>query len=581
MPEVPKIVRERLRASESVQNHPDPDLLTAFAEKSLPERERANVLNHLARCGDCREVVALALPASEVVQEQVPHGRTSWLTWPALRWGLAAAGVVIVASLGIVQYQRTSSPQSLAKFSAKPEPPRTEAKAEVPASPTFTQDNERGYASNAVAPPANAPAPLPKLVTPAEGKRDDTVRRVPSGVTDTVGGTLVSGGPRSTFKQQVAGQATATEQTPQMFDRLQRSAVPPSPTSSQSLEGRAATPQIGTGQGGGIGSGGGAGAGIQSKQVEYSKAKEPVPPAAAPSMVVNQAQDEWALLKNGVRALPGQMGGYVVDPSGAAVGNAQITLPPPYGGSATTFPDSQGHWLIAGLPSGNYQARAEAQGFSTTSRAFNYDASRPSLYVFPLNLGTASETVEVAAQSPALQAETATVTDKVSGAQVAQMPASGRSFTSLTTLARWTISSSGALQRSLDQGKTWQDVNVFANAGPVANFTSLDANAAVIVQGDEKDAHTKSLKRQAIRPLAFRAVTANGLEVWAGGSNASLFHSSDGGNRWTRILPSSGTTILTGDVIGLEFSDPQHGTVTTSTAEVWTTADAGQTWHKN
>jgi len=359
---------------------------------------------------------------------------------------------------------------------------------------------------------------------------------------------------------------------------LQAFAVRPAPSPSQTLEARAETPKDGVGQIGGIDQG--ASAGTQSKQYEYSKAKEPVGGAAAPSAASNQTQDEWAQLKKGVKALPGQMGGYVVDPSGAAVGNAQITLVPSIGGTATTVTDSQGHWLVAGLPSGNYQAHAQAPGFSTASRSFTYDANRPSMYVFPLALGGASETVEVAAQSPTVQTETAALSDTVNG-QAVRMPASGRNVASLTALVRWTISPSGALQRSVDQGKTWQDVNVLANAALVANFTSMDSSSnAVMVQREEKDAGSKSLKRQAIRPLTFRAVTANGPEVWAGGSNAALFHSSDGGKRWARVLPSSGATFLTGDVIGLEFSDPQHGTVTSSTSEVWTTADSGQTWQK-
>ena len=69
MADVPKIVRERLRVAKPVTaEHPDPDVLTAFAESSLLQRERADVLEHLSRCGECREILVLALPASEPVQ---------------------------------------------------------------------------------------------------------------------------------------------------------------------------------------------------------------------------------------------------------------------------------------------------------------------------------------------------------------------------------------------------------------------------------------------------------------------------------------------------------------------------------
>src|SRR5450755_1344748 len=98
MEQLPKIVQRGLRGTAKAGNHPDPDLLTAFAEKSLMDRERALVLQHLAACGDCRDVVALAMPQFEVAGSPSP-GRSSperslWLNWPMLRWGALAACVV-------------------------------------------------------------------------------------------------------------------------------------------------------------------------------------------------------------------------------------------------------------------------------------------------------------------------------------------------------------------------------------------------------------------------------------------------------------------------------------------------------
>ena len=49
MEQLPKIVRERLQATAKPGAHPDPDLLTAFAEKSLSERERGPVLEQIGR----------------------------------------------------------------------------------------------------------------------------------------------------------------------------------------------------------------------------------------------------------------------------------------------------------------------------------------------------------------------------------------------------------------------------------------------------------------------------------------------------------------------------------------------------
>jgi len=59
-----------------------------------------------------------------------------------------------------------------------------------------------------------------------------------------------------------------------------------------------------------------------------------------------------------------------------------------------------------------------------------------------------------------------------------------------------------------------------------------------------------------------------------------LYHSVDGGVHWTRIVPLSSGISLTGDIVTVDFPDPQHGRVATSTSEIWITGDAGQSWHK-
>ena len=117
MQNVPKIVRARLQRQKpaTAEPHPDADLLTAFAEHSLPAPERDHVLDHLARCGHCRQVVALALPAIEAVTPASSENtaRIGWLSWPVLRWGVVAAGVLAVTSVGILQHRRRHQEKTL------------------------------------------------------------------------------------------------------------------------------------------------------------------------------------------------------------------------------------------------------------------------------------------------------------------------------------------------------------------------------------------------------------------------------------------------------------------------------------
>src|SRR5207244_9302734 len=97
MEQLPNIVRERLKA-QAGRDHPDADLLTAFAEQALPEQERSRVLTHLSRCADCRDAVALAAPPATSPAAIDTARPIPWFQWRFLRWGAAVACVVIVGS---------------------------------------------------------------------------------------------------------------------------------------------------------------------------------------------------------------------------------------------------------------------------------------------------------------------------------------------------------------------------------------------------------------------------------------------------------------------------------------------------
>jgi hypothetical protein len=132
MTDVPKIVHHRLRAATLERGHPEADLLTAFAEQALSATERGNVLQHLALCEDCRDVVALALPAmdltvtpveaeSEAVRTPIPDKtRSNWLTWANVHWGhlswaALAAGIavaVLVVRPGLEHPAKPNPPMS-------------------------------------------------------------------------------------------------------------------------------------------------------------------------------------------------------------------------------------------------------------------------------------------------------------------------------------------------------------------------------------------------------------------------------------------------------------------------------------
>jgi hypothetical protein len=116
-------------------------------------------------------------------------------------------------------------------------------------------------------------------------------------------------------------------------------------------------------------------------------------------------------------------------------------------------------------------------------------------------------------------------------------------YPSTPLVPRWTLTAEGTLERSLDSGTTWE---------------------AIAIPG----------------PGTLRALAANGLDIWVGGSNGALYHSADAGQHWTPVHPIVNGELLSADIIGVEFTDLQHGTLTTSAKETWTTSDAGETWQK-
>ncbi len=134
MAEVPKIVYDRLLAALPGRVHPGADLLTAFAEQTLPGTERDGVLQHLALCGDCREVVALALPNADLVPASVvtdtdavpvtasraeaPAPHKPRFLWPSLRWAAFATGIAVIAAVLLLRPDKPpASTQQIASSS--------------------------------------------------------------------------------------------------------------------------------------------------------------------------------------------------------------------------------------------------------------------------------------------------------------------------------------------------------------------------------------------------------------------------------------------------------------------------------
>jgi hypothetical protein len=470
MQDVPQFVLKRLQEKQPAADlHPDADLLTAFAEQSLAGDERAGVMEHLTRCGDCRDVVAIALPAREIEREterarkivappiSVSSAGIGWLRWPTLRWGALAAGILVVTSLGVLEYSHR---------------------------------NQMSVASNrpqdaVVASSVSRQAPSPQAtVQPAEMQKAEMQKALSATGSQTL-----------TAREAVVGSGRADQS--------------PSPARSTSRR-----------------SGGGIGGGV----------------------------------------------------AGAASGDAGgISAGSGSGVSPNSFAPLRERSMVRG---------AQQNPTAATGQQ--------------VKIGAASEMVEVQADAPITTESAAISQNQVAQNQVAQnhgsLPLNGRAFTNLDVVKakdpvpgqtassaatpRWTVSSSGVLQRSFDGGDTWENVNPALTAASRGVRLAKENTARADVGSFSEAKKNQKAEAAAYPAPIFRAVAAAGLEVWAGGSGGTLYHTWDGGNRWSRVTPSALGVALTGDIIAIQISDLQHGEVSTSTGELWATSDNGQTWQK-
>jgi Photosynthesis system II assembly factor YCF48/Putative zinc-finger len=447
MNKLPNIVRARLSAVDA-GDHPDPDLLTAFAEQALAEQERFKVLAHLSRCSDCREVLAVAMPSLSTAALATASSidtarRRSWFHWPSVRWGAAAACVVIVGSAVLMKRDVLMKP-----------PGRMVALQKDDAGVTYSSNNANNKTKDL--PAVSAPQPA----SPPPSVRDEE--------------RAVAAPPASTRRQ-----AQLTTPVPDQKKALASNFTQPTPPPV--LAGRMRPEFAHSATGSGAAVGGAAGGG-----------------SLASTPTTNESLD--LLPSNGkIIAAPVAPS----KPAAQATEEVQVTAAVP----------------VIETDAAGVREKQELPG----------KAKAPS--------GVAMYDALVAA--PSQDSSTQTVLAK-EAARKAEMK---RVETLRPPVARWTISADGQLQHSVDSGKTWQPVAVAENA-------------------------------------TFRALSANGPDLWVGGASGLLYHSTDAGTHWMQVKPATADATLTADIAAIEFVNVRQGKITTSTGEVWTTADGGQTWRR-
>jgi len=141
----------------------------------------------------------------------------------------------------------------------------------------------------------------------------------------------------------------------------------------------------------------------------------------------------------------GQFNGTVLDPSGAAIPNAKVTVTNLGTNlSVTATTNQSGGYMARELPPGNYKITAEAPGFRTASNTnVTLNAGSIQRVDMRMEIGQASQTVEVSGEASAVQTDDSKLASTVSTTQIQNLPLNGRNVYDLMQLAPGAVNVSG------------------------------------------------------------------------------------------------------------------------------------------
>src|SRR5580700_2291210 len=131
----------------------------------------------------------------------------------------------------------------------------------------------------------------------------------------------------------------------------------------------------------------------------------------------------------------GSIQGLVTDPSGAVVGGAKISISNKATGRVIIAKStSAGAYTSGALTPGDYTLRVEAQGFKTSEMPLTVQVGVTASGNVKLQLGQATQVVEVQGTEIAVNTQQATVQGVLTTQQIENLPINGRNFLDLAQL---------------------------------------------------------------------------------------------------------------------------------------------------
>ena len=133
----------------------------------------------------------------------------------------------------------------------------------------------------------------------------------------------------------------------------------------------------------------------------------------------------------------GLITGVVTDPTGAVVANATVTVTNiGTGQTRTASTDTSGTYTVPDLAPGKYQVAVKTTSFKEAlARDVEVHVATTTTLNVPLQMGGATETVEVTTNVVQVQTDSAVLGETIDATQVKELPLNGRNFMGLTQLA--------------------------------------------------------------------------------------------------------------------------------------------------
>ena len=423
--------------------HPDADKISVFVEGAATAREQEKMLAHLAECAECRKAVFLMQPHEEP-QTATATPEKGW-TW---RWlvpvGLPAAALAcgLIAVLVYIRPHGVSkAPQQVASI----RPPEIERPGPTAAPSSNLKQG---------APTANAdraPSIDSEHFTRSGGRRDGLAAMAASNVSRQKK-PMESGSSLPTSKSEQATANVAPQKT-----GAAPSVVGDRATDAARLSGGISTVTVSE---------------LPLNGRNFTELQQLQPRDTKGAALQNALAGEKNLPALQIQAASAQnqtlagISGRITDRTGAVIAQVTVTLRDATGKERQATTSTDGSFQLMQLPAGRYELTATATGFKTSQQSIELKPSELAVLQPVLDVGAASEMVEVEAGRSAVAVQTESA--NVSGQAVAEMTGAHRAIRQPSGVGITETVSHGKRFLSLDDagnlflsrngGKEWKKV---------------------------------------------------------------------------------------------------------------------------